>query len=54
MDSYQIKKLKPEDYDKRNNIWDMEKKKKMAKVFYDELVSGNRVTVTILIFIRSK
>ncbi|AIW30195.1 GNAT family N-acetyltransferase [Bacillus velezensis] len=42
MDSYQIKKLKPEEYNKCNNIWDMEKK--MAKVFYDELVSGNRIT----------
>ncbi|AMQ74221.1 MULTISPECIES: GNAT family N-acetyltransferase [Bacillus amyloliquefaciens group] len=44
MDSYQVKKLKPEEYHKCNNIWDMEKKKKMAKVFYDELVSGNRIT----------
>lgn len=26
MDSYQIKKLKPEEYNKCNNIWDMEKK----------------------------
>ncbi len=40
MDSYQIKKLKPEEYNKCNNIWDMEKK--MAKVFYDELVSGKQ------------
>ncbi|MRG86006.1 GNAT family N-acetyltransferase [Salinibacillus xinjiangensis] len=44
MDSYQIKKLKPEDYNKCSNIWDMEKKPKMAKMFYDELVSGNRIT----------
>ncbi|MBY8914231.1 GNAT family N-acetyltransferase [Bacillus sp. YC2] len=44
MDSYQIKKLKPEDYNKCSTIWDMEKKKKMAKMFYDELVSGNRIT----------
>ena len=44
MDSYQIKKLKPEDYNKCGNIWDVEKKKKMAKMFYDELVSGNRIT----------
>ncbi|MDM5339152.1 GNAT family N-acetyltransferase [Fictibacillus enclensis] len=44
MTSYQIKKLKLEDYNKCSNIWDMEKKPKLAKMFYDELVSGNRIT----------
>ncbi|OZM57725.1 GNAT family N-acetyltransferase [Lottiidibacillus patelloidae] len=48
MSCYQIKKLKPEDYNKCSNIWDMEKKPKMAKRFYDELVSGNRITFIYL------
>jgi ribosomal protein S18 acetylase RimI-like enzyme len=48
MTSYQIKKLNLEDYNKCNNIWDMEKKPKMAKMFYDELVSGNRITFIYL------
>lgn len=45
---YQIKKLIPEDYNKCGNIWDMEKKPKMAKMFYDEIVSGNRITFIYL------
>lgn len=48
MASYQIKKLEPEDYNKCSNIWDMEKKPKMAKMIYDELVSGNRITFIYL------
>lgn len=44
MHSYQIVKLKPEDYYKCSNIWDMEKKPKMVQMFYDEIVSGNRMT----------
>ncbi|WP_127530593.1 GNAT family N-acetyltransferase [Paenibacillus kobensis] len=48
MTSYQIKKLNLEDYNKCSNIWDMEKQPKMTKMFYDELVSGNRVTFIYL------
>ncbi|MGP4108833.1 GNAT family N-acetyltransferase [Virgibacillus sp. L01] len=48
MASYQIKKLKPEGYNRCSNIWDMEKKPKMAKMFYDELASGNRITFIYL------
>lgn len=44
MTSNKIKKLSLEDYNKCSNIWDMDKNPKMAKIFYDELVSGNRVT----------
>ena len=40
---YEIIKLKPEDYHKCANIWDMDKRPEMAKRFYDQLVSGNRV-----------
>ena len=40
--SYEIIKLKPEDYHKCANIWDMGKRPEMAKRFYDQLVSGNR------------
>lgn len=46
--SYKIIKLNPEDYNKCRNIWDMDKQPKMAKVFYDELVSGNRITFIYL------
>lgn len=48
MTSYQIKKLYPEDYNKCSNIWDMEKRPRMAQMFYDELVSGNRITFIYL------
>lgn len=44
MTSYQIKRLTPEEYYKCSNIWAMDKNPKMAKMFYDELVSGNRIT----------
>jgi diamine N-acetyltransferase len=45
---YKIKKLNLEDYSKCSYIWDMEKNQKMAKIFYDELVSGNRLTFIYL------
>lgn len=48
MTSYKIEKLKPEDYYKCSNIWDMNEKPMLAKVFYDDLVSGNRVTFIYL------
>lgn len=48
MTSYQIKKLNLKDYSKCSNIWDMEKSSKMAKMFYDELVSENRITFIYL------
>ncbi|MED3960964.1 GNAT family N-acetyltransferase [Niallia taxi] len=48
MTSYKIKELNPKDFNKCNNIWDMVKKPKMAKMFYDELVSGNRITFVYL------
>ncbi|SHM45286.1 GNAT family N-acetyltransferase [Gracilibacillus kekensis] len=44
MKDYQIKKLRLEDYNKCNNIWDMEKVPKMARKFYEELKIGNRIT----------
>ncbi len=44
MKNYQIKKLKIKDYNKCNNIWDMEKAPKMARKFYEELKSGKRIT----------
>ncbi len=48
MTLYQIKKLDPDDYNKCSNIWDMKKSPKMTKMFYDELVSGNRMTFIYL------
>ncbi|MEA4824064.1 MAG: GNAT family N-acetyltransferase [Clostridiaceae bacterium] len=40
---YQIKKLEPENYNKCNNIWDMNKHSELAKRWYNELLSGNRI-----------
>lgn len=48
MTSYQIKRLNLKDYYMCSNIWDMEKNSKIAKMFYDELVSGNRITFIYL------
>ena len=43
MPNYEIIKLKPEDYDKCADIWDMAKHPEMAKRFYDQLLEGNRI-----------
>ena len=43
MDNCEIILLKPEDYSRCANIWNMDKRPEMAKTFYDQLVSGNRV-----------
>lgn len=43
-----IIKLKIEDFDKCNNIWNMQKQKKLADKFYNELLSGNRITYVYL------
>ena len=48
MNSYKIKKLNPEEFNECSNIWDMDKQENMAKMFYDELVSGNRITFIYL------
>ncbi|MCL2221794.1 MAG: hypothetical protein FWC20_11010 [Oscillospiraceae bacterium] len=40
---YHIQKLKPHDFDKLGNIWDMSKHEKISKTWYEQLVSGNRV-----------
>ena len=39
----EIRKLLPEEYNKCNNIWDMNRQADLARTFYDELISGNRV-----------
>ena len=39
-----IELLQPGDYDKCNNIWNMEKHKELADKFYKDLLSGNRTT----------
>lgn len=39
-----IIKLDPSDYEKCNNIWDMKKYPDKTKLWYDQLVSGNRIT----------
>jgi GNAT superfamily N-acetyltransferase len=44
MQNYEIIKLKPEDYHKCSNIWDMAKNNKLAETFFNDLISGNRLT----------
>lgn len=39
-----IELLQLEDYDKCSNIWNMKKQKELADKFYQELLSGNRIT----------
>lgn len=48
MTTYQIEKLRIEDYYRCRNIWDMEKNPEMTEGFYDELVNGNRITFIYL------
>lgn len=40
---YSIQKLRPEEYQKCNAIWDMGKNPENAKRWYDELTTGNRI-----------
>ena len=40
---YPIQKLRPEEYQKCNAIWDMSKNPENAKRWYDELAAGNRI-----------
>lgn len=42
MSDYEIVRLKPEEYAKCNNIWDMSKQPGAQK-WYDQLVNGNRI-----------
>ena len=44
MGFYRIIRLKPEDYYKCGNIWNMEKNPDMARKWYDELINGSRIT----------
>ena len=39
-----IEQLQIKDNEKCNNIWNMEKQKELADKFYQELLSGNRIT----------
>lgn len=44
MKNFEIVKLKPEDFEKCSNIWDLKENEKFTKNIYEELKSGNRVT----------
>ena len=44
MQEYEITLLKPEDYHKCSNIWNMQKRPELAQAFYDQLISGSRIT----------
>lgn len=46
---YIITKLDPADFEKCSNIWDMKKQSNLAKQFYQELISGNRITYILQI-----
>ena len=39
-----IIKLPPNNFEMCSNIWDMKKNRELAKKFYGELLSGNRIT----------
>lgn len=41
---YAIIELRPEEFDKCANIWNLERQAALAEKFYGELVSGNRQT----------
>lgn len=42
---YKIRKLEPEKYNEiNNNVWDISKNREMSKKWYEQLVSGNRIT----------
>lgn len=41
---FKIITLLPQDFSKCSNIWDLKKHKAMAEKFYNELVSGERIT----------
>lgn len=43
MRSYEITRLKPKDYDKCGNIWDMTRNSENAKKWYNELLNGIRI-----------
>ncbi len=38
-----IVKLDPSEYEKCNNIWDMKRHPDKAKLWYDQIVNGNRI-----------
>jgi len=40
---YRIEKLKPENYHRCYNIWDMDRHADKAKKWYNEFISGNRI-----------
>lgn len=44
MKNFEIVRLKPEDFEKCNNIWDLREDEKFTSDIYKELTSGNRVT----------
>ena len=42
--NFEIIELSPAEFDKCGNIWNMKQQEKLAKQFYSELISGNRIT----------
>ena len=43
MRNFEIVRLKPEDFEKCNNIWDLRENEKFTQNIYKELTSGDRV-----------
>ena len=43
-ENFEIVRLKPEDFGKCNNIWDLKENEKFTQNIYKELISGDRVT----------
>lgn len=42
--NFEIIELSPAEFDKCGNIWNIKQQEKLAKQFYSELISGNRIT----------
>lgn len=42
--NFEIIELSPAEFEKCGNIWNMKQQEKLAKQFYSELISGNRIT----------
>ena len=42
--NFEIIELSPAEFEKCGNIWNIKQQEKLAKQFYSELISGNRIT----------
>lgn len=50
--NFDIIELSPAEFEKCGNIWNMKQQEALAKQFYGELISGNRVTYVSPMYIK--